>query len=448
MLGGLVNFLIYVYALLHPRARTFLRPTGFHIAFSDQPEALSVTWLSYFPLWHSTFRYRPLNCPLSNSTWTEQNPVARYTTGGFLTNSHVINYALAGALHSECEYEYTVGSGLIWSSLHTMQGRTLVPDSSLQTNTLVIGDMGSSSDSLLTRQLLLNFTAEMPIHAVLHSGDIAYNLKDARPSFVRRYFTEVESFAASVPYMVAPGNHEKYYNFTRYRQVFHMPGNQIHDASNLYYSFTLGLIHFIIYNAEFLFLDTPESEKTHQNWLISDLQAANSRRSETPWIVLIGHRPLYCSINWHLSLIERFGFQSNLDCSFRAEIVRRYMENIVNEAGVDMVISAHVHNYERFAPVYGNLTVESEVDTGNSHLNPNAPVYILNGAAGNVEENDSISPTPDPWRRYASSELGVGRLFAANGSHLYWEWWSAETQTQADYVWVVKNRLRYARKVG
>ena len=32
-------------------------------------------------------------------------------------------------------------------------------------------------------------------------------------------------------------------------------------------------------------------------WLVADLEAANRRanRSKRPWIVLLGHRPMYCS---------------------------------------------------------------------------------------------------------------------------------------------------------
>lgn len=39
-----------------------------------------------------------------------------------------------------------------------------------------------------------------------------------------------------------------------------------------------------------------------------------------------------------------------------------------------MLLFAHVHAYERMAPVYNNKTVTSEYDTNNMHVNPRAPV--------------------------------------------------------------------------
>lgn len=439
MLGAVVNFLVYVYVLLHPVARTLVQPKGFHVAFTGQPGELVVVWLTYFPQWQAAFHYQTTQCA-APQPWQALQPAVAWTRRGFVTNGHVVNSAVMSSLRPDCRYEYTVGYGLIWSQVRSMQGRSLIPDLALETSVLVLGDMGSSYHSAATRSLISYLMGEMAIHAVLHSGDIAYNLRDPRPSFVRRYFTETEPFAGTIPYMVAAGNHERQYNFTRYRELFRMPSNGVNEGSNLFYSFDLGLVHFVIYCAEFLFYDYPESELTQKNWLIADLKAANENRNRVPWVVLVGHRPLYCGINWRLPLVERFRFQSNFDCSFRASIVRDYMEDIVYEAGVDVVISSHVHNYERFAPIYHNSSVLSETDGLHYHLNPSAPVYIVNGAAGNMEFNDAISPTPEPWRQFGSEVLGLGRLQAANETHLYWEQWAAETQERLDYVWIEKTR--------
>ena len=47
---------------------------------------------------------------------------------------------------------------------------------------------------------------------------------------------------------------------------------------------------------------------------------------------------------------------------------------------VDVVIQAHQHDYERTLPV-NNLTA-----AGSDYQNPRAPVYVVNGAAGNREK--------------------------------------------------------------
>lgn len=446
MLGAVVNFLLYVYALLHPHARTLVLPKGFHVAFTENSAEIVVMWLTYFPQWQATFRYKAVNCGPETKEWKVLQPVVTWTRRGFVTNGHIVNSAVMSNLQSDCAYEYTAGFGLIWPQAQVLQGQRFPSDSAPQTSVIVIGDMGSANYSAATRNLIKDIMGKRPIQAVLHSGDIAYNLRDPRPSFVRRYFTEVESFAASIPYMVAPGNHERQYNFTRYRELFRMPNNKINEGSNLFYSFDLGLVHFVVYCAEYLFYDYPESEETHKNWLIADLRTANGNRNAVPWVVLIGHRPFYCGINWFLPLVERFRFQSNFDCSFRAGIVRNYMEDILKEAEVDLVISSHVHNYERFAPIYHNSTLPSEADDQHWHRNPYAPVYIVNGAAGNVEGNDAISPTPDPGRRFGSEELGLGLLIAENRTHLGWEQWTAERKGRLDYVWIEKTGRDYEER--
>ena len=34
-----------------------------------------------------------------------------------------------------------------------------------------------------------------------------------------------------------------------------------------------------------------------REWLIRDLDQANKNRHNVPWVVVFGHRPLYCSTN-------------------------------------------------------------------------------------------------------------------------------------------------------
>jgi hypothetical protein len=283
-----------------------------------------------------------------------------YSTGNWLWdyrefpfNWEVVNQAKMSGLSSVCEYEYKVGAGVVWTQVHVYSGRTPYQvtnatndDLDFQPNFIVFGDMGQGKYSEPTRNHISDYIKDQQIHAVLHSGDVAYNLYNRLPGFPRSYFEEVQVFAGSIPYMVAPGNHEKKDNFTQYKHVFRMPRTDENTGSNFFYSFNLGRVHIVVWSAESFFLDMAESETTQINWLISDLKEANLHRDIVPWIVAIGHRPLYCGINWRLPLVERYGFQSNFDCSFRASIVRDRVEDIFYSAGVDIIIESHVHNYE------------------------------------------------------------------------------------------------------
>lgn len=47
------------------------------------------------------------------------------------------------------------------------------------------------------------------INAVLHAGDIAYNLDSDDGNVGDVFMRKLQAIAAYVPYMVAPGNHEQ-----------------------------------------------------------------------------------------------------------------------------------------------------------------------------------------------------------------------------------------------
>ena len=36
------------------------------------------------------------------------------------------------------------------------------------------------------------------------------------------------------------------------------------------------------------------------NWLEEDLYKANLNRDKVPWIIVMGHKPFYCSVDWNL----------------------------------------------------------------------------------------------------------------------------------------------------
>ena len=114
---------------------------------------------------------------------------------------------------------------------------------------------------------------------------------------------QIESVAQEVPYMVAAGNHESHHNFSHYTNRFEMPNKR--DSANLFYSFDLGLVHFVAYNTEAYFNmtdngaasgDGNDCVKAQYHWLAADLAKANANRAAVPWVVIFGHRPMYCNV--------------------------------------------------------------------------------------------------------------------------------------------------------
>jgi hypothetical protein len=86
--------------------------------------------------------------------------------------------------------------------------------------------------------------------------------------------------------------------------------------------------------------------------------------------------------------------------------------------------------------------VLSDHDGSNYHLNPNAPIYITAGGAGNQEGHSPISYRQE-WTILESQSFGFGNLTVFNQTHAYWEYYAAETGDVVDYVMIEKNRTRW-----
>jgi len=196
-----------------------------------------------------------------------------------------------------------------------------------------------------------------------------------------------------------------------------------------------------MYNTEcFLDDDRGAESLTMINWLREDLEKANQNRENRPWIIMGTHHPLYCSVDYG----KPMSYKSNSDCGEDTEVLKPILEDLFYENGVDLLITAHVHNYERDAAIYKNKTVKSDYDDLHIHINPKAPIHIVSGNAGNYEgHNDPVSHTPQEWARYLSNDYGYARIVVHNSTHLYWEQFSALDKDVIDYLWIVKTKPRY-----
>jgi len=119
----------------------------------------------------------------------------------------------------------------------------------------------------------------------------------------------------------APGNHE--YESAGAAHYFQYFGDRAGPSGLGYYSYTLGNWRVFSLNSEVGF----ERGSAQLVWLRSELSG-----SQTPCALAYFHKPLFSS-----------GFHGN----------HLHMQEIwrtLYEFGVDVVISGHEHNYERFAP--------------------------------------------------------------------------------------------------
>jgi hypothetical protein len=95
-----------------------------------------------------------------------------------------------------------------------------------------------------------------------------------------------------------------------------VPHNYSKDMQGDYFwSMDMGLVHFVGLDTEHP-ADIPYVSNAQLAWLKQDLAAANANRANVPWIVVSGHRPLWCSS--HRS-----------DCTTLAAEMRMFLENIL-----------------------------------------------------------------------------------------------------------------------
>jgi hypothetical protein len=185
------------------------------------------------------------------------------------------------------------------------------------------------------------------------------------------------------------------------------------------YSWNMGPIHFVSISTEFYyFLRYGIKQAIFQyEWLKADLEEANNptNRAERPWIILYGHRPMYCSNTEDDDC-------TNYDAYTRVGIPLLHingLEDLLMENGVDLAIWAHQHSYERMFPVY-NYQVYNGSNT-DPYKNPKAVVHITTGSAGCKEDHAEFKKEMPPWSAFRSNDYGYSRLHVNNKTHLHWE---------------------------
>lgn len=186
-------------------------------------------------------------------------------------------------------------------------------------------------------------------------------------------------------------------NFSNYRSRFQMPGN----TENLYYSFDMGPVHFISISTElYFYLNYGIKALANQyEWLVNDLREANKpeNRAIRPFIVVFGHRPMYCSND-----------DNRLTCQNETTFVRTglpithlyALEELFLNSGVDVSIWAHQHSYERLWPIYN-----FEVRNGSfeePYRNARAPIHIITGSAGCKEDHAKFKKDQPAWSAFRS----------------------------------------------
>lgn len=302
----------------------------------------------------------------------------------------------------------------------------VIPDVSKTLTYMIYGDLGLLTANLqfLKHEVIMD---PQKYSAIFHIGDIAYDLGSDGGRRGDQFLNAIQDMAARVPYMTIPGDHELFpgskdhyrFRFSTPNAGWPMPLNQ------LWYSIDAGLIHFVCLSTEVFFHDKDNIDRQNR-WLEEDLKKANENRDKNPWIVALGHRPLYCSVD-----------DKNEDCRKTDSLVRENLEDLFHKYGVDIYISGHQHLYERTYPVYKNKVLAY------NNVNPKATIQLTVGSFGNQYLTEFSSKPGGPWSANVISAMEMeiyGKITAANKTHLYWCANKAMDNGIIDKAWIIQNQ--------
>ncbi|KAK8043194.1 hypothetical protein PG994_013677 [Apiospora phragmitis] len=239
---------------------------------------------------------------------------------------------------------------------------------------------------------------------VLHPGDFAYAddwyLKQknalhgakAFQAILENFYDQLAPIAGRKPYMVGPGNHEALLRFgptmptafasTSADEAARVNANKARMLARppFWFSFEYGMRALRRAGQQLEFLE-------------ADLASVD--RAVTPWVIVSGHRPWYTT-----------GSEPCKPC-------QAAFEPLLYKYGVDLGVFGHVHNSQRFQPVYAGRP------DPNGLADPKAPMYIVAGGAGNIEGLSGVGTKRPAFSAFAyADDFSYGQVSFLDANRL------------------------------
>jgi hypothetical protein len=297
----------------------------------------------------------------------------------------------------------------------------------------LLGDVGATEISVGTLQGVLASHEARPFAAAVLVGDLSY--ANGFGPLWDEFGTLTQFVAARLPIMSTPGNHEWFDSFlpdspyaydllayaSRYGRAQPF-ASAPSEPSGLFYSFSAGLTHWVMLAGYCPNMTSTRTQaclapgSAQRSWLERDLAAVD--RAITPWVVVVFHQPFVNSNTAHAIAVEGVPMQLAV-------------EALLYSAKVDIVISGHVHAYERSCKTYNYSCVAD------------GPLYLTVGDGGTPEGLAATWVEPCPaWSAYRQGSWGHGELEPLNATHLSWRWRQNDdlTPSHVDELVLVKGQ--------
>lgn len=230
-------------------------------------------------------------------------------------------------------------------------------------NFVAVGDLDCNVNS---NQTINNIIDKKP-EIFLALGDMYY---DCKPHEFKKAFSSLHD----IIYMTL-GNHD---SWSKFAGLYHLPNDKP------YYSFDKENVHFLSLSTE----SDLQENSTQYEFVNTDLDIASQNRSIS-WIIVLAHRPFISSETKDI---------------FEKDNLKIYPP-LFAKYGVDVVIQAHVHNYQRTFPILLDNLTNPMIVTTNTTINEGTGVLYFTTGGGGHDLYNFKSKSPYVQTQYA--EYGI-----------------------------------------
>ena len=253
------------------------------------------------------------------------------------------------------QYDILLNAGDLNPGIDTI--RTAPATGSGSVSFVAFGDSGTGSTQ---QQQIANMLAGENFDFAMHGGDLAYGDSTGVGGATYQtmdnwFFGMYAGWLRSRPMFPSIGNHDSRVSNgdgRPYLDLFVLPEHGSNptypDHAERYYSFDYGPVHVVVLDTELAFQD-PARRAAQLSWLEADLTATTQ-----PWKVALFHRSPYSAGGEHGSDLT----------------VRDAFGPVFDRFGVQLVISAHEHDYERTVPMRAGVPASG------------GTTYIVSGGGG------------------------------------------------------------------
>ena len=334
---------------------------------ADPAHSRVIMWQSDYAVKEPVLEYR-----MEGKENGETVPVQaeKFTDGG--KNTWIYRARISG-LEPGKTYGYRIRDGkkaTAWMSLKAFAGNTF--------KALVFPDSQSADYSAWKATAMPAWQRNQDAQFFVNMGDQVDNGQDA--SQWNAWFDVVEPMAEKIPMATTVGNHETYdlnWKVRRpeaYMKLFNLPQNGYAQYPNRFYSFTVGDVHFVVLDTVFSEMKDlePNLEQDEIQWFRKDME-----QNRQKWNIVVMHKdPLRYAFN---PATGRTGRDEGIEQEGKVWMP------LFDEYGIDLVLSAHLHTYRN----RGHIR--------DFRHNPDGPLYILTGVAGDVRY-------PGLWKQHPLDE--------------------------------------------